>query len=170
MKLIALILHALCTSVSGLVVSAASLALVPAITAAQPATSSAGTASSSTTAGDDSLYRQLGGQAGLTALMDELMNRLLADPRMNPFFADTDQPHIKAQLVVQVCQLSGGPCRLVGPDMVKAHAGVDIRRSDFNAMVEVLQQAMDARGIGFRVQSRLLARLAPMHREIVNAE
>ena len=53
--------------------------------------------------------------------------------------------------------------------MKKAHAGVDITRTDFNALVEVLQQSMDARGISFSTQNRLLAKLAPMHRAIVNA-
>jgi hemoglobin len=37
-------------------------------------------------------------------------------------------------------------------------------------LVEVLQQAMDAQGIAFGVQNRLLARLAPMHRDIVNVK
>jgi hemoglobin len=32
----------------------------------------------------------------------------------------------------------------------------------------VLQRSMDAQGIGFTVQNRLLARLAPMHRDVVN--
>ncbi len=117
---------------------------------------------------DDSLYQQLGSRPGLVRLMDDFMQRLLAHPRMNPFFRDVDQAHVKAQLVDQFCEVAGGPCRLDGPDMKKAHSGVDIRRGDFNTLVEVLQQAMDAQGIAFGAQNRLLARLAPMHREIVN--
>jgi len=117
---------------------------------------------------DDSLYRQLGGQDGLVRLMDDFMVRLLADPRMNPFFKDVNQAHVKAQLVQQICELSGGPCKLQGPDMKTVHDGRDITRADFNALVEVLQQAMDARGIAFGTQNRLLAQLAPMHRDIVN--
>ena len=70
---------------------------------------------------------------------------------------------------MQLCEVSGGPCRRGGKDMKKAHSGVDITTSDFNAMVEVLQASMDAQGIGFRTQNQLLARLAPMHRDIVNA-
>jgi hypothetical protein len=70
----------------------------------------------------------------------------------------------------QFCQLAGGPCHLKGPDMKQAHDGFDIDRSAFKALVEVLQQAMDAQGIAFGVQNRLLARLAPMHREIVNVK
>jgi len=117
---------------------------------------------------DDTLFQAFGGQRGLVVLMDDFMARLLADARMNPFFKDTDQKHIKEQLVVQFCQVSGGPCTLSKPDMKKPHSGVDIAMADFNALVEVLQQSMDAQGIPFGVQNRLLAKLAPMHREIVN--
>ena len=116
----------------------------------------------------DALYQQLGGQPGLVALMDDFMERLLADPRMNPFFKDTDQKHIKEELVLQFCEVSGGPCKRKGPDMKKAHAGIDVTKANFNALVEVLQHSMDARGIAFGTQNRLLAQLAPMHREIIN--
>jgi hemoglobin len=117
---------------------------------------------------DDTLYQQLGAQPGLVKLMDDFMVRLLADPRMNPFFKDVDQAHVKAELVTQFCQVSGGPCRRKGPDMKQAHAGMDINKNNFNALVEVLQQAMDAQGIAFTTQNKLLAQLAPMHRDIIN--
>ena len=117
---------------------------------------------------NDALYQQLGGQPGLVVLMDDFMVRLLADPRMNPFFKDTDQQHIKDELVTQFCEVSGGPCKRKGPDMAKAHAGIDVTKGNFNALVEVLQQSMDARGIPFGAQNRLLAQLAPMHRQIIN--
>jgi hemoglobin len=119
-------------------------------------------------AGDDALYQAFGGQPGLVKLMDDFGVRLLADPRMKPFFKDTNMTELKEKLVVQICEVSGGPCKRKGPDMHKAHDGQDIRKSDFNALVEVLQQSMNAQGIPFGVQNRLLARLAPMHREIVN--
>ena len=47
------------------------------------------------------------------------------------------------------------------------HAGLGIREADFNALVEDLQKAMDAQGVPFRAQNKLLAKLAPMHREII---
>lgn len=127
-----------------------------------------GSAQAQTAPADDSLYRQLGGQPGLVRLMDDFMVRLLADKRMNPFFKDVDHAHVKAQLVAQFCEVSGGPCKLKGPDMQKAHAGMDITKGDFNALVEVLQDSMGAQGIAFATQNRLLARLAPMHRDIIN--
>lgn len=132
--------------------------------AAQPAPDAAASAP----ARNDALYRQLGGQPGLVRLMDDFMPRLLADTRMQPFFKDVDQAHLKAQLVDQFCEVSGGPCKLKGPDMKKVHAGIDINKSHFNALVEVLQLSMDAQGIPFTTQNQLLAKLAPMHRDIIN--
>jgi len=117
---------------------------------------------------NDALYQQFGGQAGLVKLMDDFVARLLADPRMQPFFKDADLKHLKEELVTQFCEVSGGPCKRNGPDMKKVHDGFDINRGHFNALVEVLQQAMDAQGIAFSAQNRMLAQLAPMHRDIVN--
>jgi hemoglobin len=129
----------------------------------------AGTAQAQTAAApDDTLYQQLGAQPGLTKLMDDFMTRLLADSRMGPFFKDVDHQHVKAELVTQFCEVSGGPCKRKGPDMKKAHSGMDITKSNFNALVEVLQHSMDAQGIPFTTQNKLLAKLAPMHRDIIN--
>jgi hemoglobin len=54
-----------------------------------------------------------------------------------------------------------------GPNMKEAHANMDVTRTDFNALVEVLQVSMDARGIPFKRQNQLLALLAPMHRDVI---
>jgi hemoglobin len=119
---------------------------------------------------DDALYQSLGQKPGLTALMDDFMVRLLADPRMQPFFKDTNQAQFKSQLVDQLCQVSGGPCQYKGPDMKTAHGEMDITKSHFNALVEVLQQSMNARNIPFNVQNKLLAQLAPMHRDVITVK
>lgn len=110
---------------------------------------------------------KFGGQAGLAALMDDFVARLRADPRTAAFFKDTNPPHLARQLTAQLCQLLGGACLYEGPTMRDVHDGLGIARRDFNALVEQLQDAMSARDIPFAAQNRLLARLAPMHRDIV---
>lgn len=116
---------------------------------------------------DDALYRAFGGRAGLAVLMDDFVPRLAADPRIGHFFKDTNKAHLARQLTDQLCAVSGGPCAYEGASMKDAHADLDIAKADFNALVEVLQASMDAKGIPFGAQNRLLARLAPMHRDIV---
>lgn len=66
------------------------------------------------------------------------------------------------------CDFASGPCRFSGKNMRTAHAGQDITRTDFSAVVEILQDSLDARAVPFAVQNRLLAHLAPLHRDIVN--
>ena len=113
------------------------------------------------------LYRAFGEKAGLTALADDFVNRLLVDPRIGRFFKDTKPVSLKQQLADQFCLLTGGPCKYEGDSMKASHAGLQIRRVDFLALVEVLQHSMDARSIPFATQNRLLALLAPMHRDII---
>ncbi|MBT9477446.1 group 1 truncated hemoglobin [Polaromonas sp.] len=115
----------------------------------------------------DQLYKALGEKAGLVLLMDDFMTRLLADPRTGPHFKPANQQHIKAQLVDQLCALGGGPCVYKGADMKTSHAELDIKKSDFHALVEVLQLSMEAKGIAFATQNQMLALLAPMHRDII---
>ncbi|MEO7939769.1 MAG: group 1 truncated hemoglobin [Burkholderiaceae bacterium] len=115
----------------------------------------------------DSLYRALGEKPGITALMNDFVDRVVKDPRVDHFFAKTKLPNLKEQFRDQICQLSGGPCQYAGDPMKPVHADLAISKADFNAVVKVLQLAMDARQIPFRDQNRLLALLAPMHRDII---
>ncbi|MBI2769935.1 MAG: group 1 truncated hemoglobin [Burkholderiales bacterium] len=119
---------------------------------------------------DPSLFKALGEKAGLVRLVDDFTTRLLADGRTAPQFKETKIPHFKEMLVDQFCQVSGGPCAYKGADMKAAHANLDIAKRDFNALVEILQQSMDAQGIAFGAQNRLLAQLAPMHREVITVK
>ncbi len=113
------------------------------------------------------LYQAFGEKEGLTRIMDDFMVGLLADTRTRPFFEKADQKRIKEQLVDQFCQILNGPCEYKGAKMKPMHAELGIKREDFNALVEQLQLAMDKNKVPFRAQNKLLAVLAPMHRDIV---
>lgn len=127
----------------------------------------ASTAFAQTAPANDSIYQAWGGKAGIRAVMEDFVPRLFSDPRMAPFFKNSNRAHLTTQLTEQLCQEAGGPCQYDGPPMKLVHQDMDIRRRDFNALVELLQQSMDAKGIPFAAQNGMLARLAPMHRDIV---
>ncbi len=129
---------------------------------------SAAPATSAVAPADDTLFRALGGQAGIARIVDDFVPRLVADPRLSEFFKKARQEHLRQMLAQQFCQVSGGGCAYTGLPMKLAHQDMDISKGDFNALVEVLQASMDAQGVPFATQNQLLARLAPMHREIVN--
>ena len=113
------------------------------------------------------LYAALGEKAGIDRLAGDFVVRLLRHPRTGVHFKDAQPEDLQHSLAEQFCALSGGPCTYQGADMRDVHADMDIDKGDFNALVEVLQHAMDAQGIAFFQQNRLLALLAPMHRDII---
>lgn len=115
------------------------------------------------------LYDELGERAALARIVDGMLRRALLDPRIKETFDDANVERLQGLLVLQFCVVTGGPCRYPGRDMKAAHADLNLSPRHFNAMVESLQDAMDAEGVPFRTQNRLLALLAPMHRDIVAA-
>jgi len=113
------------------------------------------------------LYRALGGKDSIARLMNDFVEILVADPRIAQLFKDTKLKNLKEQLTDQICKLTGGPCKYEGDAMRAVHEDLGITAAHFNALVEDLQHAMDQHAIGFGTQSRLLALLAPMHRDII---
>jgi hemoglobin len=114
-----------------------------------------------------SLYAALGERAGIAALAENFVGRLKSDARTRTFFKDSSAKNLAEQLRDQFCVVSGGSCVYEGATMAKSHADLRIGKADFLALVEILQDAMDARQVPFATQNLLLARLAPMHRDIV---
>ena len=115
------------------------------------------------------LYDDLGGRAGLTRIADGTVQRALQDPRIKEKFADADIERLQGLLMLEFCVVSGGPCTYPGRNMKAAHADLNLAPRHFLAMVEDLQDALDAEGVPFWTQNRLLALLAPMHRDVVAA-
>jgi hemoglobin len=116
---------------------------------------------------DADVLQAFGGKEGLTKIMDDFMIGLLADKRTAAFFKEADQARVKAHLVDQLCEILNGGCVYKGAKMKPMHRELGINREHFNALVEQLQLAMDKHNVPFRAQNKLLAVLAPMHRDIV---
>jgi hemoglobin len=118
-------------------------------------------------ASSTALYARLGGQAGVAAISDTLIDRVAADPRMGRTFKDSDLDRIKRLLAEQLCDLSGGPCRYSGDSMKEVHAGHHISEADFYGMVETLRTILKERRVGIAATNELLRLLAPMKRDVV---
>lgn len=121
---------------------------------------------------EKSLYDRLGGKQAIVAVVDEFVARVAADKRINGFFKDTAaDPNrlakFKNNLVNQICQATGGPCKYTGKDMKTAHKGMGITDADFNALVEDLSGALDKFKVGAKEKGDLLAALAPLKKDIV---
>jgi len=114
-----------------------------------------------------SLYERLGGYDAIQAVVDRTIKNIAADRRINRFFAGANIPRLRRMLADQICVASGGPCVYAGRDMKSAHAGMGIRSSHFNALVDDLGRALKKFKVPRREQRELVALLAPTKKDIV---
>ena len=114
-----------------------------------------------------SVYKAFHEQAGIGRVIDDFVGRITTDPRIQKRFEGANLDNLRLQLKAQVCYLVGGPCVYSGKDMHSAHTGMGLQNRDFNDLAEDLQLAMDKEGVPFPDQNKLLAKLAPMQRDIV---
>ena len=113
------------------------------------------------------MFEAFHGQDGVDRIVDGMLDRSVADPRIAPIFERTDMVRLRRTLKEQFAYILGGPSRYTGRTMEDAHDDLGLQPADMGALVEHLQEAMSAEGVPFRTQNRFLARLAPMKRDVV---
>jgi hemoglobin len=123
-----------------------------------------------TAGGEKPLYDRLGGKDAISAVVDEFVKNVTNDKRINAMFANADGAKLKTNLVDQICEASGGPCKYTGKNMKDAHAGMNIKEADFNALVEDLVAALDKFKVGQKEKDELLGTLGKMKDDIVTAK
>ncbi|MDP3740283.1 MAG: group 1 truncated hemoglobin [Hyphomonadaceae bacterium] len=107
------------------------------------------------------------GREGISRIVDDLVEQVQKDPRTIEVFRASDFVRLRRTLKEQFCYILNGGCSYTGRDMVKVHEDHGVVASEFNALVELLQDAMDREGVSFGAQNKFLAKLAPMKREVV---
>jgi hemoglobin len=113
------------------------------------------------------LFEAFGGEEGVARIVDGMVDRSLEDARIAEILAATDLVRLRRTIKEQFCYILAGPCDYTGRDMASSHKDHGITNREFNALVENLQAAMNAEGVPFRAQNKLLAKLAPMQRDVV---
>ena len=117
-----------------------------------------------------SLFERLGGATAITAVVDDFSARCAHDARINAKFARTDIARLKAMLVDQVSEASGGPANYTGRDMKTAHLDMGVTTGEFNALVENLVATLNKFGVGKAEQDELLGILGPLKADIVEVD
>lgn len=116
---------------------------------------------------DAAVWRAFGERAGVDRMVDAFVERNGADPRIGDIFKGQDLVRLRRVLKEHFCYLLGGGCTYTGRTMADAHRNMGLQQADVGAMVENLQAAMRGQGVPFWAQNRLLAKLAPMQRQVV---
>jgi hemoglobin len=130
------------------------------------------------------LFERLGGTAGITAIVDDMADRAIADPRVNFERKDVRKNFIgvkykpwdptpeniarfKSRMVEFLALATGGPAEYTGGEMRTVHKGMKITNSEFDAMVGDVKASMDRLGIATREKRDLLAVIETTRKQIV---
>ena len=124
-----------------------------------------------------SLYERLGGEKGIVLIVEDWVNRAIADPRVNwerkgvkrggfslkrgksVEWSNTPEngTRLKKHIVQLLSNATGGPTTYEGRDMKEAHANMRISNPEFDAAVGDLKTTLDKLGVAVDEQKELLA-------------
>ena len=114
-----------------------------------------------------SIYDSIGGAPAVRTAVDDFYARVLADPRLAPFFARTDLQRLKAHQRAFIAAAIGGPEVFAGRDMASAHAGLGIGDADFDSVVGHLAGTLTELGVPEDTIGQIGGALAPLRDDIV---
>ena len=117
-----------------------------------------------------SLYERLGGEAAISAVIDDFVARVAADSRINQKFARSNVERVKFHLKEQVCQVTGGPCKYTGNSMTATHHNMKVTEGEFGALVEDLVATLDKFNVPAQEKGEILAALGPLKSQIVEVK
>ncbi len=100
-----------------------------------------------------SLYDRLGGVYNIATVVDDLIDRIMVDPRLNAN-PRVDEAHhrvspagFKYFVTEMLCWAAGGPQRYSGRPMGDSHRHLMITPDEWQAFMEDVQQTLDKFGV-----------------------
>src|SRR5262245_32314189 len=110
-----------------------------------------------------SLYERLGGVYAIAAVVDDFIDRIMNDARLNAN-PKVDEAHhrvsragFKYLVTEQVCHATGGPQRYTGRSMYESHVHLDITEGEWAAFLADLGETFDRFGVPEQERRELLA-------------
>ncbi|MEY2513560.1 MAG: hemoglobin [bacterium] len=86
----------------------------------------------------DAMYQSVGGDAGLTVLVDNFYNRLWSDPSLDTYFAGIERDALKRHQRMFLTYVLGGPGAYEGRPLIAGHAGLNITDEAFDTVAHHL--------------------------------
>jgi hemoglobin len=117
--------------------------------------------------GGNSDYAAVDGGPAIASVVDLFYQKVLGDPQLAGYFADTDLARLKRHQVQLVSQVMGGPVSYEGADLAEAHQGRGITGDDFGKVVVHLVDALEAHEVPAEIVGRVVTALGATQDDIV---
>jgi hemoglobin len=123
--------------------------------------------------GPSSLYERLGGVYSIATVVDDFIDRIMVDPRLNAN-PRVDEAHHRVPpagfkyLVTEIVRwASGGPQKYTGRSMKDSHRHLMIAAAEWEAFLDDLQQTLDKFAVPQDEQAEIKAIVASTRADIV---
>ena len=120
-----------------------------------------------------SLYERLGGVYSIATVVDDFIDRVMADPRLNANPAVNEAHHkvppagFKYLATEMVCGATGGPQKYTGRSMADSHRHLNITPQEWEAFMDDFQQTLDKFKVPAAEQAELRAIVQSTYGDIV---
>jgi hemoglobin len=109
------------------------------------------------------LYERLGGVYPIATVVDDFIDRIMVDPRLNanPLVDEAHHrvspPGFKYLVTEMVCWAAGGPQKYTGRSMSESHKHLKITGGEWDAFMDDFKQTLDKFGVPAQEQNELKA-------------
>ncbi|MCK3684173.1 group 1 truncated hemoglobin [Maribellus sp. YY47] len=119
-----------------------------------------------------SLYERLGGIAGITAIVDDIVENHMTNPAVNARFLPLkDSPEhfseVRQHLIHFLAAGSGGPQEYKGKDMLSSHKGMNISQGEYMHVIDDIMKALGKNNIDEETRKDVLAIAYALKTDIV---
>src|SRR4051812_32852343 len=120
-----------------------------------------------------SLYERLGGVYAIAAVVDDLINRIMDNPRLNAnpkvdeAYHRVSRAGFKYLVTEMVCGATGGPQCYTGRSMLDSHAHLDITEEEWHVFLEDFQACLDHFAVPQAEQGELSAIVLSTKQDII---
>ena len=119
------------------------------------------------------LYERLGGLKGITLVVDDFIDRLVANRTLNRNPAikagriSSPPPYLKFQVSQMVCEATGGPCKYTGKGMKESHVHLNISEKEWGVMAGEFKKSLNKFKVPAAEQKELFDIVGTTKAEIV---
>ena len=113
-------------------------------------------------------YQQLGGDAAMTAIVEQLYERVLANARLAAYFAHGGVDALREHQRDFLAALFDGPARTSGLTLQEAHTGLHITDADFDRLLQHFRDTLTERGVAELLAERAIARVQVLRPQVVH--
>src|SRR5271168_1269869 len=120
-----------------------------------------------------SLYDRLGGIYSIATVVDDFINRIMIDPKLNSNPLVDEAHHrmspagFKYLVTEMVCWATGGPQKYTGKSMAESHADLKITAQEWEAFLDDFQQTLAKFSVPAEEQAELKAIVNSTRADIV---